>query len=102
MSEAPARVSAPARTFVTVVMGILVSVAVVLGAHMGIVVFGQLADRSWAKSVVDVTRRAILPLGIAGIKTPYGGVFDVNAGATVLILLGIEWVLGGVRRSIRR
>jgi len=100
MSEAYGRASAPARMLVTVVMDILVIVAVILVAHMVIVFFGQLAGQPWAKTVVDVTVRAIMPLGIAGIRTPYDGVFDVNAGATVLVLLGIEWVLGGVRRTV--
>lgn len=102
MTEASGRGSSAIRTLVTVVMDILVIVAVILVVHLVIVFFGQLAAQPWAKSVVDVTGRAILPLGIAGVRTPYGGVFDVNAAVTVLILLGIEWVLGGVRGTLQR
>lgn len=100
MPERPARVGASVRTFVTVVMDILVIVAVILVVHMVIVFFGQLAGQPWAKTIVDVTGKITLPLGMAGIRTPYGGVFDVNAAATVLVLLGIEWVLGSVRRTV--
>jgi hypothetical protein len=99
MSDTPVKRSAPARTFITILMDVLVVVAVVLVAHLVIVFFGQIAGQAWAKSVVDITRRVVVPLGGGAIKTPYGGVFDMNAAGTVLIVLGIEWLLGVVRRT---
>jgi hypothetical protein len=100
MSETPAKGSAPVRTVITLLMDVLIGVAIVLVAHMVIVFFGQIAAQPWAKSVVDLTRRIVAPLGVAGIKTPYGGIFDVDAAGTIFIVLGIEWVLGVVRRSV--
>lgn len=100
MSEAPKRTGSPAATFVTILMDVLIAVAVVVVAHMVIVFFGQLAVQPWAKQLVPYTGKLVVPVGAAPIKTPYGGVFDVNAAATVLILLAGEWVLGMVRRSV--
>ncbi|MDO8963705.1 MAG: hypothetical protein Q7W30_04345 [Coriobacteriia bacterium] len=100
MSDAPASKANPARTLVTIIMDLLVVVAVVLLAHLVIVFFGQLASQPWAEGVVRLTSRLIAPLGVAAIKTPYGGIFDVNAALTILIVLGGEWILGTVRRTV--
>ena len=101
MSDGPVRdKSSPVRTLITLLMDFLVVVAVVLVAHMVIVFFGQLAGQAWAKGIVALTSKAVIPFGVASIKTPYRGVFDVNAAGTVFVLLGIEWVLGGVRRTV--
>lgn len=100
MSEEVKVVRSPARTFVTILMDLLVFVAVVVVAHMVIVFFGQIAAQSWAKSVVALTGKLVIPVGASPIKTPYGGIFEVNAAATVLILLVVEWVLGLVRRTV--
>jgi hypothetical protein len=67
--------------------------------HLIVAFFGQLSLTEWGSALLSVTRYAILPLGLAPIVTPYQGVFDVNAAATVLALLGVEWVLGVVRRT---
>jgi hypothetical protein len=41
----------------------------------------------------------VLPLGIDGVRTPYAGVFKVDAAATIMLLLVAEWLLGLVRRN---
>jgi len=92
--------SSAARTGVTVLMDLLVAVAVVSLAHLVIRFFGAFATASWGASLVRLTRYAVLPLGISDIATPYAGAFDGNAAVTVLVLLGIEWALGLVRRNV--
>jgi hypothetical protein len=95
-----ATASSTARTVVTVVMDILVAVVVALVVHLVISFFGQFSSAAWGSGVVKVTRLAVIPMGFPPVQTPYGGAFDVNAAATSLALLVIEWVLGLVRRSV--
>jgi len=92
--------SRPARTFITVVMDILVVLAIVLTATLVVVFFGQLAVQPWARSLVALTRPLIIPFGIAPIKTPYGGIFSVNIALTIVVLLVVEWVLSAVRSRV--
>lgn len=89
----------PVRTLLLVVMDILVAVAVVLVFRVVIEFFGALAVASWGKAVVSLTRPLVIPFGIHPITTPYGGVFDVNASITVVVLLAVEWAVGVARRS---
>lgn len=98
MSAASA--SRTTRTLVTVVMDIIVAVVVAIVAHLVVSFFGQLASAPWGSGLLKLTRLAVVPMGFPAIPTPYGGVFDVNAAATSLALLVIEWVLGLVRRTI--
>ena len=89
-----------ARIAVTVLMDLLVAVAVVALAHVVVSFFAVLSSSSWGVPLLRLTRYAVLPLGVAPIATPYGGRFDLDASITVLALLGIEWVLGLVRRNV--
>ena len=91
--------SSAARTLITVLMDILVLVAVIGLAHLVVSFFGQLSHTGWGSGLLQLTRYAVLPLGLGPIETPYGGVFDVNAAATIVALLGVEWLLGAVRRT---
>jgi hypothetical protein len=95
----PAGTASPVRRLVTVVMDVLVIVAVLLVAHMVVSFFGQLSGAAWGKGLLNLTRLAVVPLGVSPIATPYGGTFDVNAACTILLLLGGEWVLGLARRN---
>lgn len=90
----------PGHIAVTVLMDVLVAVAVASLVHLVIVFFGVTSSASWGKSLLSLTRYVVLPLGIAPIGTPYSGEFDGNAAVTVLVLLGVEWVLGLVRRNV--
>lgn len=85
------------RSFLTVIMDILVVIAVLQVARLVVVFFGRLASQGWAQLLVTITDPMTLPLGLSAIKTPYGGVFDVNAAATVVALLVVEWVLSIAR-----
>lgn len=89
--------SKPARTITTFIMNILIAIAIVLTARLVVEFFGQLAAQQWGKTLVALSSALVIPFGIEGIKTPYGGVFDVNAALTVLVVLGAEWLLSGVR-----
>lgn len=92
--------SKPARTLVTIVMDILVVLAVLVTAAVVVAFFGQLASQHWGKTILALSKPLIIPFGIAPIKTPYGGVFAINAALTVLVLLGIEWILSGIRSRV--
>jgi hypothetical protein len=61
------------------------------------VFFGQLAAQEWGKIVVALTNPLIIPFGVAAIKTPYGGSFEVNTALTVMVVLLVEWGLSGIR-----
>lgn len=89
--------SKPVRTLLTIVMDVLVVVAIADTLRLVVLFFGQLAKAGWGEVVIAFTSPVVLPLGIEAIKTPYGGVFDVNAAATVVLLLVAEWVLSVVR-----
>jgi len=88
-----------ARTIVTLLMDVLVAVAVMAVAHLVVAFFGSMSGSEWGKGLLGITRLFVLPLGITPVPTPYGGIFDVNAAATVMGLLGVEWALGLVRRN---
>ena len=87
----------PARTILTVIMNVLVVLAIALTARLVVEFFGQLAAQQWAKTLVALTTPVVIPFGIDSIKTPYGGIFDVNAAVTVGVFLGAEWLLSGMR-----
>lgn len=89
----------PVRTLLTIVMDLLFVVAVILVVRIVVEFFGVLTAQAWAKAVVNATNILVAPFGIEPIPTPYGGVFDVNAALTVLLLLAIEWALGVARRA---
>jgi hypothetical protein len=86
-----------ARTVLTVVVDILIVLAIALACRQFIVFSSRIAHQSWAQAFDALTSRFVIPFGVADIKTPYGGVFDVDNALTVLILVGAEWVLSGLR-----
>lgn len=92
--------SRPARTFVTVVMDVLVVLAIVLTVGLVVAFFGQLAAQPWGRSVLALCKPLVIPFGISPIRTPYGGVFSVNAALTIVVLLAVEWVLSGIRSRV--
>ncbi len=87
----------PVRIVLTILMDLLIIVAIALTVRMVVVFFGALSSTQWGKVISTLTDVVTLPLGIAAIKTPYGGVFDVNAAVTIGALLLIEWVLSLAR-----
>jgi len=84
----------------TIVMNLLVAGAAALTVRLIVVFFGQLAAQGWSEAVVALTNPITLPVGLDGIKTPYGGVFDVEAAVTIVVLLAGEWVLSVFRSRV--
>ena len=89
--------SKPLRTLITIVMDLLVVVAIALTARLCVVFFGQLMAQGWGKTIVTLTAPLVIPFGVAAIKTPYGGWFQVNTALTIVVVLVVEWLLSGVR-----
>ncbi len=87
----------PLRTILTIAMDILVAIAIALTVRLVVEFFGQLASQAWGEAIIALTGPLTLPLGIDSIKTPYGGVFDVNAAISIVLYLVAEWVLSVVR-----
>jgi len=83
----------PLRTVFTVIMDVLVVVAIAVTVRVVVLFFGTLAAQGWAEAIVAITDPVIIPFGVDAIKTPYGGVFDVNAALTVAVVLVLEWLL---------
>jgi hypothetical protein len=81
-------------------MDALVLVAVIATGTMVVRFFGSIASLPVAEALMPAMRAVRLPLGLGGMKTPYGGVFDLDAAATVAAALFVEWVLAGVRRRL--
>jgi hypothetical protein len=91
------RQNKPVRQVLTIVMDLLVIVAVADTVRMVVRFFGAFADKSWGELIVALTSPITIGFGFEAIKTPYSGVFDVNAALTVLAVLVVEWVLSIVR-----
>jgi hypothetical protein len=82
---------------VTIIMNVLIFVAVLLVIRIVVLFFGALAAHSLSQALITVTEYLVIPFGIEAIKTPYGGVFDVNAALTVATLIVAEWALSVAR-----
>jgi uncharacterized protein YggT (Ycf19 family) len=78
-------------------MDLFIVVAVALTIRLCVLFFGQLAAQGWGKVIVALTNPLLIPFGVAAIKTPYGGVFQVNTALTIVAVLLFEWVLSGIR-----
>jgi len=85
------------RNLLTIVVDVLIFVAVVLAVRQVVVFSAQIMSHDWAQTFNAFASHLVLPLGIPPVRTPYGGVFDVNNALTIVIVLGLEWVLSGVR-----
>ena len=81
------------RQLITAAMDVLIVIAVVLTAGIVIGYFGTLAGSRIGTAYLNATNFLVLPIGFPEVRSLYGGVFDVNAVATVIICLCLEWVL---------
>lgn len=86
------------RALLLIIMDVFFLVAVFIAARIVVEFFGSLAGATAGEMYVDLTRYIVIPFGAAPIDTPYGGVFDIDATVTVALILGIEWMLGAMRR----
>jgi len=87
----------PLRTILTIAMDILVVIAIAEVVRLVVLFFGQLSATSWGRIVVTLTDPITIAFGVDAIKTPYGGVFDVNTALTICVALAVEFVLSLVR-----
>lgn len=89
--------SKPLRQIITVFMNLLILLAVILVIRVVVMFFGTLAGQGWAEAFITVTNYLVIPFGIEEVKTPYGGVLDVDAALTVGTLIVAEWALSVAR-----
>ena len=71
--------------------------AIVEAVRLVILFFGSLSGRDALAPFLSLTDRMTLPLESSAIKTPYGGVFDVDTVVTIVGILLVEWVVAEVR-----
>lgn len=88
------------RGLLSVVIGVLIAVAVVLLVRQFVVFSAQIEARPWAHAIEAVAGHLVLPFGVRGIRTPYGGVFDADNALTIVIALLAEWALSVVRDRV--
>lgn len=81
----------------TVVMNLLVAVAIALALHIVIQFFGGLARSNLGEAYVAISQYLVIPFALPDLRTPYGGVFDLDATATMIAVLLIEWFLSVIR-----
>ena len=89
----------PVRTLLTVVMDVLIAVALIALTGLVFGFFGQLLAQPWGREIYTLATRAVIPFGFKSIVTPYGGAFSLDAVASILVYVAVEWVLGMVRGS---
>ena len=87
----------PVRSFITVLMNILIIVAVLVTARIVVLFFGALSAQTWGEALIRITDFLVIPFGVEAINTPYGGVFDVDAAIMVAVLILVEWGLSVAR-----
>jgi hypothetical protein len=93
-----------ARQTVKNLMGVLVfaTVLVMLALLTRLVFefFGELHRVALYKQVHSVTGHFLLPVHLPAFKTPYGGVFDSLAALSLVVVVGIEYVLSILRKNV--
>lgn len=89
--------SRPLRTVLTITMDVLIALAIVETLRLVVLFFGRFASAGWGKAVIALTNPLTIPFGFDPIKTPYGGVFALDAVLTIVVFLLAEWILSVVR-----
>ena len=85
------------RGLLTVAIDLLIALAVLLALRQIVVFSAQLSAMGWARAINALGRPLVIPFGAPDIKTPYGGVFDVDNALTIATVLLAEWGLTLVR-----
>ncbi len=81
-------------------MNVLVIIAVLLTLRIVARYFGMLSSSGPGELLVSASSVFVLPLALTDIRSLYGGVFDVNASVTVMIVLLAEWLLSALRARV--
>lgn len=89
------------KLLLTVVMNLLLFVAALLLARIVIEFFGRVGAYPLAVRFMELTSPLVPSLDLGSIATPYRGVFDYDAGATLVGVLAAEWVAALLRRFVR-
>jgi hypothetical protein len=96
-----ARLAGQARghLLLTALMDAALVLAVLLLIRLAIGFFGIMTVNPAGSWYLAVTRPLAVPVvGDWAVRTPYGGVFSVDAGIVILGLLVVEWALATMRR----
>ncbi len=89
--------SSSLRLLLTIVMNVLFVVAIAVTGRLVVEFFGAIAATTFGDALIRVTDLLVPPFGLPVVRTPYGGVFDVDAAVTVVLLLLFEWALSVAR-----
>jgi hypothetical protein len=89
------------RLLLTVVMNVLLIAAGLLLARIVIAFFGRFDAIQWASRFMDLTAPMVPALKLGSMPSPYAGIYDFNAGAALVGVLAVEWLLALVRRFAR-
>lgn len=83
----------PGRTILSIITDVLMVVAVIETVRLVVMFFGGLSATDLGTTFIALTDRITLPLGLSPIKTPNGGVFDLDTVATIGAIVAVEWLL---------
>jgi hypothetical protein len=86
------------RSLLLIVMDLLWVVAVLDVIRLVVAFFGRLASSGIGAGFLDLSVYLVVPFGLSDPATPYGGVFELDTAATVVLLLLVEWIVSIVRR----
>ena len=85
----------------TALMDAALVLAALLLIRLAVAFFGVTTVHPIGRWYLEVTRRLVVPVvGDWAVRTPYGGVFGVDAGIVILGLLVVEWALGLTRKRL--
>jgi hypothetical protein len=89
------------RLALTILMNLLLVASGLLLARIVIAFFARVGSAPWAASFMDLTAPYVPALGFHAIGTPYRGVFDFNAAASLVSVMAAEWAVTFLRRFVR-
>ena len=87
-----------------ILMDVLLVLAVLVLVRLVVAFFGVLAVSGPGAWYLGATRALVPPIaGAWSVRSPYGGVFSIDAGIVILVLLLAEWLFAmAARRPITR
>lgn len=86
------------RNVIGVVIAVIVVVMLAVLVRIVFEFFGPLQQGDLYRQLVVWTDRLLLPVTVAGFKTPYAGEFNVQATLSLVAYLFLEYVLTALRR----
>lgn len=83
----------PLRIFFGAMGYALLGIALALTAVIVSKFFGRLAAHPIGELLIDMSTILAIPAALPLIRTPYGGVFDLNLVITLVAVIVCEWLL---------